>query len=135
MARIQHTKKSMILVWSFASAIALAMGLSIYFVQGTYDLRALINATFIPGATLLGLAGLILISRTGNFDIMAYSFVAMGQRFRPREMRQYEDAVDYKAKAEERRSKKGGYILPYLIWGGALLITALIANIVFMTSI
>lgn len=135
MARVHHSKKQMIITWSIASVIALAMSLSIFFTRAHYNLAALIDASFIPGAFLLGVALLVLIARTGTYDLAAYSFIALGQRFRPRELRQYSDAYDYKVKADERRSKQGVYVLPFFIWSGALLLTALIANIIFMTSI
>ncbi len=129
MKRPHHSKARIVTTWIIASVIALAMGLSIFLTRPNYDWAALSDASFIPSALLIGIALLTLIGRSGTFDTAAYSFAAIGQRFRPRELRRYDDAYDYKVQAEERRAKRGGYVLPYLAWGILLLILAIVAAI------
>jgi len=124
-----RSKKSIITAWVVVSIINLVMGLAIFFTRPLQNWAALSDATFIPSALMLGISALILISRAGTFDILSYSFVAISQRFRPREFKRYADAYDYKVQADERRAKKGGYILPYLVWGVVLLVIAIIASL------
>lgn len=102
------------------------MILLIFFTHQSYDLRALSDATFIPSALLIATAILIIIARAGTFDTAAYSFVTMGQRIRPQEPKRYKDAFDYKQKADEKRAQKGGYVLPFFVVGGLLLIISII---------
>ena len=128
----RHSKKRVITTWIIASTISLAMVISIFFTRPIYNWAALSDATFIPSALLLGISALVWISRSGTFDTAAYSFVAIGARFKPREVRRYKDAYDYKVQADERRAKSGGYILPFLSWGGLLLIIAVISSILSM---
>lgn len=127
-----HSKKRIITTWIIATVISLAMSLSLFFTRPIYNWAALSDATFIPSALLLGTAVLTIIGRTGVFDLVGYSFTAIGQRFRPREMRKYEDAYDYKVQADEKRAKSGGYILPFLVWGGLFLIISIIATALSM---
>lgn len=124
-----RSKKSIITTWVVVSIINLVMSLAIFFTRPLQNWAALSDATFIPSALMLGISALILISRAGTFDILSYSFVAISQRFRPREFKRYADAYDYKVQADERRAKKGGYILPYLVWGVVLLVIAIIASL------
>lgn len=140
MTHRNHSKTRVILTWIISLVIALGVGLPVYFTSpnldlSKLDLTALSNASFFPAALLLGLAALNLLSRAGTFDIAAYSFAAIGARFRPRELRRYEDAYDYKVKADERRRSKGGYILPYLIVGEILMIIAIVSSIILKSQV
>jgi len=127
-----HSKKRVITTWIIASIISVVMTLSIFFTRPLYNWAALSDATFIPSALLLGITVLMWIARAGTFDIASYSFASISARFRPRELRRYKDAYDYKVQADERRAKGGGYVLPFLSWGGLLLIVAVISSILSM---
>lgn len=135
-----HTKTRIIVTWVIALVIAVGLFLPVYLTSenlnlGQLDLKRLSDATFIPAALLLGMAVLVLLARAGTFDIVGYSFAAIGARFRPRELRRYKDAYDYKVQAEERRRTKGGFILPFIIVGGILMVIAIVSNIVFVAQV
>lgn len=134
------SKKRIIITWIVAVSIALAMGLPIYFTSpnldlSQLDLTALSNASFFPASLLLGYVALNFVSRAGTFDTLAYSFTAIGARFRPRELRRYEDAYDYRTQAQERRRKKGSYYLPFLVVGALLLVVAITSTLVLMSQV
>jgi hypothetical protein len=112
--------------WLGLAAFALILGAVILFIRGDYTLAGFSNALFIPGAVVLGFAGLMFVGRHGTFDVASYSFVRLRDSFRRENVKSFEDAYAYSEYKNSQRLRRGFYILPYLVIGGAFLVVAFV---------
>lgn len=93
--------------------------------RGFDALIGYIDGLGVSGFVIILVGGLSIVSYFGFFDTVSYGFSTIGRR----EKRKYEDLVDYKNKANEKR--KGGVLpfLPYFVCGILLIIISFILRI------
>lgn len=125
------SSKKVLINWIVAPSLAAAGFCVIYFSRGDYSWRGVSDAFFVFGVFELLIPVLILLGRTGIFDIFSYSFIRLGESFRHEQTKRWDTAYDYKEYKKDERGKKKPYLLPFLTMGGVLIFLAFIALIVF----
>lgn len=121
----EHAKT---LWWGWGSGFVLSCGLfcAIFFPLGHYSFRGASDALFASGMILLFAPALVLIARTGVFDVLAYSFYRLVESFKAGGEKRYDTAYDYKESRKQKRSLSRPFLLPYFICGAILLLAALV---------
>jgi len=121
----EHAKT---LLWGWSSSLVLSIVLFcvIFFSVGRLDFRGASDACFASGAVLLFAPALILIARTGVFDILFYSFYRLAESFKAGNEKRYDTAYDYKEHRKQKRSCSKPFLFPFFICGALLLFLALL---------
>ncbi|MCR4562698.1 MAG: DUF3899 domain-containing protein [Bacilli bacterium] len=123
-------KISILISFGASLAIAAIAVLLYFFLMPDKNLSTLSNAFLIPGAALVGIGGLMLIWRTGVFDVFAYSFYRLGESFKAGNQKRYDTAYDFQQAKKEKRKKKPMYVWPVLIVGAVCLLVCVILALV-----
>lgn len=105
--------------------IFLAIFLPIY-LSSNKSLTSLCNSFFIPGAVLIGIGFLSLLTYFGFFDFVGYGFTSVYQSLKKESIREYKDLIDYKEKKTLKRKDNKFIYIPYFIFGLIFLIVSLI---------
>jgi hypothetical protein len=103
----------------------------IYFLRRLFDFGGASDACFGAGASLLGITLLIIIGRTGVFDVLFYGFFRFGESFRPDNKKKYDTAYDFKEKKRQDRARSRPLFWPYLGLGGLYLVLAFVFLMVY----
>ncbi len=80
--------------------------------------KALSDGFFAGSSTVVFVALLRLVGRSGFFDTAAFGFVVLGENLKRNATHKYKDAYDYKTQRQERRNINKPFLWPYWIVGG-----------------
>lgn len=89
----------------------------IYFYRGVFNFFGLSDAALIPGMTLLSIAGLTYIFRTGIYDVPGYGLSKITRGFKQRDIDEPKTIIDYKEKLIKKRLSKQFNPLPLIVIG------------------
>jgi hypothetical protein len=117
-----------------ALVLAIAIFCLIFFLRGYYTFSGASDACFGAGAILALVPFLILIYRTGLFDVANYGFITWFNSFKANSPKPYESAGAYSEKKKELRSKNRPMVWPYIVVGLLFLVLALIFLLVWMKA-
>ena len=123
---LSDRQKKRLVRWIGLIVFSVALGALVLILSQDYSLWGFSNATFIPGATVLGMALLRFVVQAGMFDLVAYSFNRVRHGTKRNELTEYPTAGDYLENRKVQRLKKDRYYIPDLVVSGVLIITSLI---------
>lgn len=127
--------KSQLLKYGLATGIALAYAIYTVISQDAFsqDLRGMLriisDGLFLPGALMLLIGLLLVVSNHGAFDALAYTGKSVKRLFIPE--RPGEKRVNYREYVEQRREKKTTGFGFLFIVGGVFTVIGLIVMLVF----
>lgn len=127
--------KSQLLKYGLATGIALAYAIYTVISQNAFsqDLRGMLriisDGLFLPGALMLLIGLLLVVSNHGAFDALAYTGKSIKRLFIPE--RPGEKRVNYREYVEQRREKKTTGFGFLFIVGGVFTVIGLIVMLVF----
>ena len=127
--------KSQLLKYGLATGIALAYAIYTVISQNAFsqDLRGMLriisDGLFLPGALMLLIGLLLVVSNHGAFDALAYTGKSIKRLFIPE--RPGEKRVNYREYVEQRREKKTTGFGFLFIVGGVFAVIGLIFMLVF----
>ena len=98
-------------------------------------LKALSDGFFAGSSTVVFVALLRLVGRSGFFDTAAFGFVVLGENLKRNATHKYKDAYDYKTQRQEKRNVNKPFLWPYWIIGGVGLIIAVIFMILSIQTL
>jgi len=132
---VKKPTKSQLLKYGLATGIALAYAIYTVISQNAFsqDLRGMLriisDGLFLPGALMLLIGLLLVVSNHGAFDALAYTGKSIKRLFIPE--RPGEKRVNYRAYVEQRREKKTTGFGFLFIVGGVFTVIGLIVMLVF----
>jgi len=132
---VKKPTKSQLLKYGLATGIALAYAIYTVISQNAFsqDLRGMLriisDGLFLPGALMLLIGLLLVVSNHGAFDALAYTGKSVKRLFIPE--RPGEKRVNYREYVEQRREKKTTGFGFLFIVGGVFAVIGLIFMLVF----
>jgi len=132
---VKKPTKSQLLKYGLATGIALAYAIYTVISQNAFsqDLRGMLriisDGLFLPGALMLLIGLLLVVSNHGAFDALAYTGKSIKRLFIPE--RPGEKRVNYREYVEQRREKKTTGFGFLFIVGGVFTVIGLIVMLVF----
>ena len=84
---------------------------------------------------LLGLSGLLLVGRSGTFDVVNYGFFRLGESFRKEKTKAFADAYEYSNHRREQRDKTPIYFLPFILVGALFVMLGLLFMMIGINAI
>lgn len=115
-------QKKKIIYWSVTTVVPLAFILPLYF----FSPLGLSECFLVPGILYLAICALVMINRSGMFDIFNYQFINLMSSFRPGSPKKYKTAGDYSLMVKEKRHHNKFYYLPFIVYGVLYLALAIL---------
>lgn len=135
--RMSEKAQQYLINFIVAAIMAVAPFLIYMLATMNWTLMGLCNG-FTLGAIVCLLGFLLyLVTRLGAFDMFAYGFKDIFFHMNPNKdkVKKYDDYADYLEKKKEERSRSRVCFIPYVVVGGAFLVTALALRLsIFYTS-
>jgi hypothetical protein len=131
---MNNSSKRLLIHFAIALALAIAIFCLVFFLRGYYTLSGASDACFAAGAGLALVPFLILIYRTGLFDIANYGFLTWLNSFKANSPKPYESAGAYSEKKKYLRSQSHPLLWPYIVIGVLSLALALIFLLVWLNA-
>jgi hypothetical protein len=103
----------------------------VFFLRHLYDYGGASDACFAAGASLLFVTLLIIIERTGVFDVAFYGFYRLAESFRPDGKKKYDSAYEFKEMKRESRDRSRPLFWPPLSVGGLFMVLALVFLLIY----
>lgn len=119
-----------------ALLISIVIGVGILFIYYFTHERAFVD--FVDGATLsmivlLGVGGLMFVSREGFFDVFSYGFKQMFTAMFGKKANEYNDYPGYKENMKTKREASPKLFVSVLLSGAIFLILMIILRIILIT--
>lgn len=131
------TRNQKVLIWIIVALVAASFWCLFFFVRGFYSLMGVMDAFTFSGVAIVLFYCLYLVYRLGAFDMVVYGFKDLVYHMNPSnaKLRKYDDYGDYRDQKKEERSRHRPYFWPFLVIGGALIITSLILYIIYRSQL
>jgi len=84
---------------------------------------------------MLGLSGLLVIGRSGLFDVVNYGFFRLGESFKKDNTKAFADAYEYSSYRRQQRDKSRIYFLPFLCAGTLFILLGFIFMMIGLSAI
>ena len=134
---MSESTRNNIILWAVVAGLTITAFCLLFFLRGDYSLVGWMNATFFSGGIIFAMGLLALVHHLGAFDMFVYGVrdVFFHMNPNPSKQKQYADFVDYlEKKKEARRKKKYYFLIPFVVFGVSLLITAIILRVIYASE-